>query len=460
MSKKIIFILVLVLFFEIEVEVFSKENNADYKSILKGMLKIGMNEMGSYDRLKRLVKLGPRLDGSAQAAAAIEFVKQEMEEIGLDSIKLEAFTVPRWQRGESEEARVINSFTMGSVSLSLCALGGSVSTPKEGIIADVIEVKSIDELKSIAEKAKGKIIFFNRPMDNALVNTFQAYGETVDQRYEGAVEAAKYGATAVIIRSLTTSIDNYPHTGMLRYDENVPKIPAAAISTQSANLLSELLKREKTVKLYLKINSKILAPAISFNVIGEISGVEKPKEIILLGAHLDSWDLSEGAHDDGAGTSQVLQAMYLIKKLSIKPKRTIRAVLFMDEEFGCIGGKEYAISENRKNEKHIAAIESDTGGFAPLAFTINDKRVIEKLNPFFEIFEELQIFKIKEGRGGCDIAPLSKQGSVTIGLLTNPQRYFDLHHSAKDTIENIHPRELELGTISMAMMAIILSDLL
>jgi len=460
MKVKLIFILFLIIFLESGLGLLPKQNNADYKSILKGMLKIGMNELGSYDRLKRLVKIGPRLAGSAQAAAAIEFAKQEMEEIGLDSIRLEGFSATRWQRGEAEEAKILNSFTMGNVSLSVCALGGSVSTPKEGIIADVIEVKSIDELKNIGEKAKGKIVFFNRPMDNSLVNTFQAYGESVDQRYEGAVEAAKYGAVAAIIRSLTTSIDNYPHTGMLRYDESVPKIPAAAISTQSANLLSELLKREKIVKLYLKINSRILAPAISFNVMGEITGVEMPKEIILLGAHLDSWDLSDGAHDDGAGSSQVLQAMYLIKKLSIKPKRTIRAVLYMDEEFGCIGGKEYALSENRKNEKHIAAIESDTGGFAPLAFTINDKKVIEELNPFLEIFEELQIFKIKEGRGGCDISPLSKQGTIIIGLLTNPQRYFDLHHSAKDTIENVHPRELELGSISMAMMAVMLSDIL
>lgn len=440
-------------------EDFQKNDNVKvYKEILNNMLNIGMNDLGSYKILQELLLIGPRLVGTPQAEEAVKFAKKTMEELGLDTIELEPFLAPRWQRGRIEEAKIITPSSKKEIPLKICSLGGSVPTPENGVIANVIEVKSMEELKNYGEKVKGKIVFFNRPMDNSLVNTFRAYGEASFQRFDGALEAAKLGAVGVVIRSLTTSIDDYPHTGMLHYDDNVPKIPAAALSTQSSNILSDFIKKESSAKLYLKLTNKILPPAISYNVKGEIRGAEKPSEVVLIGAHLDSWDLSVGAHDDGAGTAQVLEAMRLIKKLNIKPKRTIRAVLFMDEESGCLGGKEYALSEKRKEEKHIAAIESDTGGFAPIAFNFSSKEAIDKLMPFAEIFEELQIYKFKQGSGGCDISPLSKNGTLTIGLMTNPQRYFDYHHSAKDTIENVHPRELELGAISIAMLSFILGN--
>jgi hypothetical protein len=296
-------------------------------------------------------------------------------------------------------------------------------------------------------------------MDPTLLDTFSAYGKAADQRVKGAVEAAKAGAVAALVRSLSTRVDDFPHTGMMRYDSKVAKIPAACISTKGANLLSEILKKDPSLTVYMKLNCRNLSPVTSYNVIGQITGSEKPNEIILLGGHLDSWDLGTGAHDDGAGCAHALEALRLIKELGLKPKRTIRAVLFMNEEFGGTGGRDYANTDNRKGEVHLAAIESDRGGFLPLGFGVGaDPQKVKRLQKWEYLFRPLGMYWMRRGGGGVDIDPLRKSGTITIGLVPDSQRYFDVHHSGKDVLETVNPRELELGAVAMAIFAYVMAQ--
>lgn len=429
----------------------------EYEVIARKILEKGLEENGAFRILEKLTKIGPRLTGSPQAESAVFTMKQLMEDIGLE-LRLEPVEVRRWIRGEKEEGKIVSSY-FGTIPISICALGGSISTPESGLLSEVVEVSSFEELKKLGAKVKGKIVFFNKKMNPSNLEPFRAYGESAGIRHNGAVEAGRFGAVAVIIRSLTLSIDEFPHTGIMAYSPDVPKIPAFAISTKDAELLSNILKKDPSLKVYLKTNCKEPSPTISHNVIGEIKGSEKPEEIILLGAHLDSWDLGEGAHDDGAGCAHVVEALRLLKELGIKPKRTIRGVLFMDEESGGIGGKAYANSKEREKEKLIIAIESDMGGFLPLYFGVRaGKETIDKLKKWEEILKSIGIFGIREGGGGADIAPLAEKGTILSALVVNSQTYFDYHHCAKDVLSSVHPRELELGAIAMAVFSYILSE--
>lgn len=429
-----------------------------YLEVAKKILKKGLREHGAYGILEKLTSLGPRLTASPQAAAAVELVRQEMKDIGLEKVHLEPTRVNRWVRGEDEEARLLSS-QLGSVPLSICAIGGSIATPETGITAQVLEVKSFMEIAKLGEKVKEKIVFFNRSMNPALLDTFQSYGQAANQRVSGAAEAAKVGAVAALVRSLTTSIDDFPHTGLMRYASGVPKIPAACISTRDAELLSQTLEKGPELKVYLKLNCQNLSPVISYNVAGQLTGSEKPEEIILVGGHLDSWDLSPGAHDDGACCAHALEAVRLIKELGLKPKRTIRAVMFMDEEFGGTGGRDYARSVNRKGEAHLAAIESDRGGFLPLGFGVGaDDQTVKRLQTWEYLLKALGMYWIRRGGGGVDISPLAERGTITIGLVPDSQRYFDVHHSGKDVLGSVNPRELELGAIAMAVLAFVMAE--
>jgi carboxypeptidase Q len=414
---------------------------------------------GTYIILEKILESGPRFAGSPGYTAAVDITQRIMEDLGFDKVWLEPVSVPRWIRGEPEKANIVNSERLGTVPLSVLALGGSVSTPKGGIVSEVIEVQDFEQLREIGEKARGKIAFFNRPMDRRNVNTFAAYSGAVNQRSRGAIEAGRFGAIAVLVRSMTTQIDTYPHTGMMRYDDTVPKIPAAAISTFHADLLSEELLHNPDLNVFLEINAFASSPVINYNVMGELSGYQYPNEIIVVACHLDTWDVSVGAHDNGAGCAQAISAIKLLKDLGLRPKRTVRAVLYANEEFGVSGGREYVQSENRKNEKHIAAMESDRGGFLPLGFTIDSStEVVDYLQRYSYLFSPLQMHTIVQGYGGVDITPLKEYGTLTIGLLVDSQRYFDIHHSEKDTIDKVNPRELELGTIGMALLAYVLSE--
>ena len=407
----------------------------------------------SYDWLNHLSnKIGARLAGSEGDKKAVAWSKAELDKLGLDNVWLQSVTVPHWVRGEKEEAHIETQY--GNYKVPICALGGSVATSKEGIKAEVIEVQSLQEVEALGEKIKGKIVFYNRPMPADKIETMRAYGASVDQRYSGARIAGKYGAVGAIVRSMNLSLDNYPHTGVMSYGDNAEseKIPTAAISTNGAEMLSKFLKqRDKfELKFYFKQQCKTLPDAQSFNVIGEIKGSEFPDEIIVVGGHLDSWDLGDGSHDDGAGIVQSMEVLRLFKELRIKPKRTLRVVLFANEENGLGGGKEYNKVATEKHEKHIVALESDSGGFTPrgFGFTCNDKNYEQALK-WKSLFEPYNLHIFARGGGGADIGPLKKDNNVLLGLRPDSQRYFDYHHTAIDTFDKVNKRELELGAASM-----------
>lgn len=414
----------------------------------------------SYSMLYDLsVNIGPRLSGSPGAAAAVEWSRHVMEGFGFDSVWLQPVLVPHWVRGQKEIGRIVSK-KMGTVEVNVCALGGTIGTGPSGISASVVEVKSFEELKALGTKGvQGKIVFFNRPMDPTKINTFAAYGGAVDQRANGASEAAKLGAVAALVRSMGSNIEDYPHTGGMRYAPNVTKIPALAISTKHAELLSKLLKDDKEIQIYLENHSVTLDDAPSFNVVGEIRGSEYPEEIIVVGGHLDSWDLAQGAHDDGAGCVQSIEVLRLFREMGYKPKRTIRAVMFMNEENGLRGGLKYAELAEKNKEKHIAAMESDRGGFVPRGFTVpTDATAKAKVRSWKHLLEPYGLSDFSTEGGGADIGPLANQGVPLIGFLPDSQRYFNYHHTKEDTIDKVDKRELELGAASMAALVYLIDQ--
>ena len=420
----------------------------------------GLREEGAIDFLRRITSTGPRLTGSEGAAAAVEQGRRLMLEMGLDRVHLEPVTVNRWTRGPKEEARVVGSASLGTVPLAVCALGGSVATPDDGLTAPVVEVGSFEELERLGPAAGGRIVFFNRPMDRARIDAFAAYGGAADQRVRGAAEAARHGAVAVLVRSLTFRTDDHPHTGLMTYAEGVTRIPAAAVSTSGADLLSALLKKEGTVSVHLKMGPRDEGPVPSANVVGEITGTDLPGEIILLGGHLDSWDLGTGAHDDGAGCAASLEALRLFKALGLRPKRTVRAVLFMDEEFGGTGGRFYARAGERMGERHLVAMESDRGGFLPLGLAGggSDAGATRRLGRWADLVRPLGTATLGPGGGGVDVGPIVQQGAVPLSVIPNAQAYFDVHHSALDVLPSVEPRELEFQAIILATFAYVLAQ--
>lgn len=368
---------------------------------------------------------------------------------------------PKWVRGAPEYAH-IESSPGNTISVPIAALGGSISTPSIGISADVIEVKSFDELNNIGKDSiNGKIIFFNRKMDPTLINTFQSYGGSVNQRTQGAAIAAKLGAIGVIVRSMTTTLDDYPHTGSMYYDGLTlnERIPAAAISTNGAELLSSMLSLNPNIKFFFRQNSKNFPDVLSYNVIGQIDGSERSDEIIVVGGHLDSWDLGDGSHDDGAGIVQSMEVLRILRILNYKPKRTIRVVLFANEENGLRGGNKYAELAKKNNESHFFALESDAGGFTPRGFSFDtSESEFNSLKEFEELFNQYGIDNFIIGGSGADIGPLKDGKVILAGLRPDPQRYFDYHHAASDTFDKINKRELELGAAAMTALVYLLDN--
>lgn len=410
----------------------------------------------AYDMLEYLcIRIGPRLSGSPGAAAAVEYTRQSMQHLGFDSVWLQPVMVPHWVRGTPEIGRIVHSRKLGMQPVNICALGGSVGTGPAGVVAGVVEVRSWEELKKLGEqgRVKGKIVFFNRPMDASQLQTFAAYGAAVTQRANGASEAARYGAVAALVRSVSPNPEDYPHTGALSYALNIPKIPAAAIATRHADLLSRLLADDPDLQFYLEMHCQTLPDAPSFNVIGELRGTEKPGEYLVVGGHLDSWDLGQGAHDDGAGCVQAIEALRILKALGYRPRHTLRAVMFMNEENGLRGGQEYARQAARKNEKHLVAIESDRGGLVPRGFTVPaDSEARAKVQGWKPLLQPYGLHDFDTQGGGADIGPLASQGTHLMGLLPDSQRYFSYHHTAEDTFDKVDRRELALGAAAMAAM--------
>jgi hypothetical protein len=411
----------------------------------------------AYSNLRFLCKqVGPRLSGSPQAAKAVEETARMLREAGADTVYLQPCMVPRWVRGAKEQGLA----TVGGKqkALNVCALGMSVGTPAAGIKAGVIEVRNFEELEKMPdETVKGKIVFFNYPMRPELIQG--GYGDAVRYRGGAPVAAAKKGAVATMVRSVTHALDQYPHTGTTRYDSAVKKIPAFACSTQDADWLSQQLKLRMPVQLFLKSSCEQLPDVLSYNVVGEIRGSEKPDEIITAGGHLDSWDLGEGAHDDGAGCVQSIEVIRVIKALGWKPKRTIRAVMFMNEENGLRGGNAYADYARQHSEKHLFAIESDAGGFGVQTLGVSGQpEQYAKAKSWEPLFRPYGIYEISNGGGGADIGPLRPLGTVLCGVNPNSQRYFDHHHAANDVFEAVNKRELELGAFSMAAICWLVSQ--
>ncbi len=424
----------------------------EVEKTIKSIFDEALTEQTAYENLRFLCKnCNGRIDGSPQAAAAVEFTFQVMSSMKLDRVEKQPVQVPHWVRGEKEEAS-IQSVKYGFRKVPVTALGMSVGTGENGLSAKVMEVQNFDELEKLGvQNIKGKIVFYNRPMDPTMINTFGAYGGAVNQRTQGAVMAAKYGAVGVVVRSMTTAQDDVPHTGVMIYDENVTKIPAVAISTNGADLLSEWLKNDPELNLYLRTTCSQMQDANSFNVIGEIKGAEFPDQIITIGGHLDAWDTGEGAHDDGAGCIQCIEVLRLFKKLGIQPKRTIRAVMFMNEEISGTGGKEYARQAELKKENHYFALEADRGGFMPKGFGVSaPEDRLDKILDLKKYFEPYGITEFKKGGGGSDIGPLRKSGTALSSYVPDMQRYFDYHHSASDTFEQVNFRELQMGSAAIA----------
>ncbi len=439
--------------------IYSQEIDQRLYDLSKKIVRVSLIDNKGYKWLEELCKIGPRLSGSENSYKAIYWARDKMKEAGFDSVWLQPVMVPNWKRGKIEKATIIESKKYKGRNLNITAFGGSIGTGENGISGEVIPVRDFNELKLKGDLVKGKIVFFDRPLDTGEVEPFAGYGGAVDQRSRGAIEAAKYGAIGVIVRSITTRHDNVPHTGVMYYVDSLPKIPSAAIGYQDADFLKEALDEEPDLKINFVLSCKTYEDTLSYNVIGEIRGSEFPDEIIVVGGHFDSWDKGCGAHDDGAGSVQSMEVLDLFKRLNFQPKRTIRCVLFIDEEQRQRGAIEYSRYILEKNQKHIAAIESDRGGFTPRGFYVDtDSLTLNYLQSFLPYLNLAKIDWIRKGGSGVDISKI-KNARALFGYVPDSQRYMDFHHSDNDIFEAVHPRELQLGSAAMAILTLLISEL-
>ncbi|HTF06386.1 MAG TPA: M20/M25/M40 family metallo-hydrolase [Bacteroidia bacterium] len=405
----------------------------------------------AYENLNTLCTTAPkRLSGSKGAGDAVTCMFKIMQGMGLDSVWLQECTVPHWERGAPEQGEMVVGTR--SIEMNICALGGSVGTGGNGITADVIEVNDFEELNKLGKKKiEGRIVFFNHPFDETKVSTFDAYGEAVGYRWAGPHLAETYGAVGVLVRSMTNSLDTFPHTGVMRMDSLKATIPSAAISTVDAEILSKQIKAGGKTSFHMKMNCQWFADAKSHNVIGEIRGTEHPEKVICFGGHLDAWDLGDGAHDDGAGCVQGIEVLRLFKALNMKPKNTIRCVLWMNEENGGGGADAYFEYAKEKKVTHVAAIESDAGGFSPRGFSLDmPEEQKTKVRTWSPLFFPYGVYDFTESGGGADIGPLKELGTPLFGLSPDSQRYFDYHHTEIDVFTAVNRRELHLGAGAMA----------
>jgi len=408
----------------------------------------------AYENLRVLTKnIGPRLAGSSGMVKAEKWGLAAMQAAGADQAWMQESMVPHWVRGGTDKATTMVNTVAGKrgVSLDVVALGNSIGSGPKGITAEVVEVKSFEELELKKEQVKGKIVFYNYPFNATFVKTFQAYGDASKYRGQGPSQAAKYGAVGTIVRSMSHGANNHPHTGSTRYDSLYAKIPAVAIGLVDADQLSQWLEKQ-TVKVKLETHGYFLPDTIGHNIIGELKGTAFPDQIITVGGHLDSWDNCEGAHDDGAGCVQTIEILRAFKAIGYQPRHTIRFVLFANEENGLRGGTKYAEEAKEKNEKHIFALESDAGGFTPrgFGFSVSDEQ-FQQIMQWQPLISPYGCSEFSRGGGGADIGPLRRLFNTPVaGLQPDSQRYFDYHHARNDVFEAVNKRELELGAINMA----------
>jgi carboxypeptidase Q len=400
-------------------------------------------------------KVGGRLAGSPQMVKAENWGLATFQKYNATNAWLQECMVPHWVRGGKDTATASYKVDGKSRTLPLhvLALGNSIGTGAKGVTAEVLTVKSFDDLEGKKDKIKGKIVFYDIPFDDTLINPFEAYGKYVVYRAIGASRAAKYGAVAVMVRSMTNSTNNnYPHTGSLRYLDSLPQIPAVAVGLNDVKALSELDAKGIKLTASIKTYGHFLPDTIGHNVVAEIKGSAYPNEYITIGGHLDSWDPAEGANDDGTGVVQTAEILRVLKALGYQPKHSIRFVMFANEENGTRGGAKYAEEAKAKGEKHIFALESDEGGFTPRGFGLSvSDASFEKVLQWRKLFEPYHVFEWKKGGGGSDIGALNNQlGTPTAGFVPDSQRYFDIHHAKSDVFENVNIRELQLGAVNIA----------
>lgn len=439
---------VIVLFF-ISVSAFSSFAQTDDSLFIRRLANEILLRSQAYENLRVLTKqIGARLAGSPAMVKAERWGLAAMKAAGADTAWLQQCNVPHWVRGGKDVVQALHG--RNKKTLDVIALGNSIGSGKP-LAAPVVEIKNFDDLEQRRKDVKNKIVFYNYKFDPTFIRTFQAYGHAVRYRSAGPSRAARYGAAAVIVRSMSHSTDNYPHTGSTSYNDSFPKIPAVAIGLQDADWLSEQL-RQSRVRVTLHTYGKFLPDTIGHNVIGELKGVEFPNEYITVGGHLDSWDVGEGAHDDGAGCVQTIEILRAFKALGYRPKRTMRFVLFANEENGLRGGNKYAEEARQKGEKHIFALESDAGGFTPRGFSFSvSPTQFQKLTSWKNLLSPYGASELEPGGGGADIGPLNRtQGTPLAGFRPDSQRYFDVHHARSDTFEAVNKRELELGAVNMA----------
>lgn len=444
------------LFLMLSIAGFSQNNDA---AMVKKIVDEVLVNSNAYTNLRTLCKdVGNRLSGSENYLKAVKFSEKLLKEAGADTVYLQECMVPHWVRGAKESGDIILK-NGKKIPLHLLALGNTEGTGPKGVQAKVIEVKSLDEIPGLASELKGNIVFLNIKMNPTYIYTFQAYGESARSRSRGPSMAAKYGAVGALVRTLNLNINDVPNTGGTHYNDSFPKIPAVAISTADAEFLSKELANKNVASVKFITNSKMLPEAIGYNVIGEIKGSQFPDEIITVGAHLDSWDIGEGANDDGAGVMQSIEVIRVLKKLNLKPKRTIRAVLFANEENGMRGAYAYLNEAKAKNEHHLFALESDAGGFTPRSFGFDTTpERFKKIMHWLPLFVPYGITEFLDNGGGVDIDPLKSIGTSVAGLNPDSQRYFDIHHNVNDVFENVSERELKLGAANMAALIYLVSE--
>jgi len=418
------------------------------------LVEASLREGRAFEALTELCHVAPhRLAGSAGLTRAEDWAVAWLRDRGLENVRKEPVRVPRWVRGPARLAVASPASAQGTY-LPLLALGGSVATPPAGLRAPLVIVTSFEELRGLGERARGTIVLFNRPMDPTLADPFAAYGAAVEQRSRGAVEAARAGAVAALVRSMTLALDDHPHTGALRYEPDVPRIPAAAISTRAAARLVEAARGGARLELELQLECRDEGEVEAHNVIAEITGRERPGEIVVVGGHLDAWDVGQGAHDDGAGCVQAMETLRLVHSLGLRPRRTLRCVLWTNEENGLRGAVAYKDAHESELAGHVLAIESDRGGFAPRGFETNAtgaafqtlEGIVRQLAPYGAAF-------LRPGSGGADTGPLERAGTNVMQFVPDAARYFDYHHCGRDTLDAVHPRELALSAGVIAALA-------
>lgn len=409
----------------------------------------------AYENLRVLCKtVGPRLAGSANMPKAEAWGEKALKAAGAEQVWLQECMVPHWERGNGEEAWYTVKGSTVKTKLDILALGNSVGTGAAGITAKAILVNSFEELETLKDQVRDKLVVYNNFFDNSMLETFKAYGVDGVYRRSGPSRAAKYGAKAVLIRSISGSTDNNPHTGSTGYDSSLPKIPAAAMGLKDADKLIAQLKAGKEVTVFYRSNAVMLPDAVGHNVIGELKGSAFPDQYITVGGHLDSWDPAEGAHDDGTGCVHSIEVLRALKAIGYTPRHSIRAVLFANEENGLRGGRKYGEEAKAKNEKHVFALESDAGGFTPrgFSFTLSPEK-LAKVKSWAPLLEPTGVYLFTAGGGGADVGPLNRLLGTPVGeLIPDGSRYFDLHHARNDVFENVNKRELDLGALNMAIL--------